>query len=239
MKKTIAFLTASILCCTVICAQKVIKDDHAAARNVKGFHGIEISGGIDLYLTQGREEAVAVSAATDEDRDRIVTKVEDGILKIYDEHSTSNWGIHMGNRKMKAYVSARAIDKLYASGGSDVYAEEGISGTKLAVSLSGGADFKGKVTMQELVLSASGGSDATISGKAGKVTIDASGGSDIHGYELVTDYCTATSSGGSDIHITVNKEIVSHASGGSDLHYKGNASVSSTKSGGSSVKKVS
>jgi len=41
---------------------KVINDKNAQKREVRNFHGIEISGGIDLYLNQGGEEAVAVSA---------------------------------------------------------------------------------------------------------------------------------------------------------------------------------
>ena len=43
-------------------AQKVVNDPNAEKREVKGFHAIEVGGGIDLYLSQGNE-AVAVSAS--------------------------------------------------------------------------------------------------------------------------------------------------------------------------------
>lgn len=239
MKKAIALFSALILFFTASIAQKVVKDANAVARNAKGFHAIEISNGIDLYLTQGNEEAIAVSAAKEEDRGKIVTKVEDGVLKIYYERSSGNWGINWGNRKMKAYVSAKTIDKLSASGGADVYVEGELKSEKISASLSGGSDFKGKVNVQELTLFASGGSDAAISGHAGRIKIHASGGSDIHGYDLVSDYCSVESSGGSDVYITANKEISANASGGSDVHYKGSATATSSKSGGASIKKVS
>src|SRR5579863_7130282 len=62
---------------------KVINDPNAQKRTASGFHGVQIGGGIDLYLSQGADEAVAVSASSPEYRDRIVTEVQDGILHIY------------------------------------------------------------------------------------------------------------------------------------------------------------
>jgi len=62
-------------------AQKIINDPNAEKRNVSNFHGVEISGGIDLYLSQG-EETVAVSASEAKFRDKIRTEVKNGVLKI-------------------------------------------------------------------------------------------------------------------------------------------------------------
>jgi hypothetical protein len=238
MKKII--LLASVLISFGLQAQKTVHDANAVTRNARGFHAIEISDGIDLYLSQGNEEAVAVSAASNEYRDKIRVEVENGVLKIYYERQ-SNWGlsINWGNRKLKAYVSVKGLDRLRASGGADVYIDNELSASQLSMELSGGSDFRGKINSQDLRLSASGGSDAYLSGHAEKLKIDASGGSDIHGYEMVTNFCTVETSGGSDVHITVNKELRGSASGGSDIYYKGSASSNSNKSGGSSIKKVS
>src|SRR5580700_10892824 len=114
---SVILLTASIFCFGQ--STKVIEDKNAETRNVSGFHAIHVQSGIDLYLTQGAEEAVAVSANDVEYRNRIKTEVEDGVLKIYMDHSGFHW--NMGNKKLKAYVSIKAIDGLEASGGSDVY----------------------------------------------------------------------------------------------------------------------
>jgi len=215
-----------------------VHDANAVVRSAKGFHAIEISDGIDLYLTQGNEEAVAISAAAIQDRDKIVVEVVNGILKIYYGTDRKSWGINWGNRKMKAYVSVKNIDKLHASGGADVFIENELNIASLNMHISGGSDFKGKINARELLLTASGGSDAYISGRADQLKIDASGGSDVHGYELVSNNCTVQSSGGSDVKITANKEIDAHASGGSDIYYKGSASLNSAKSGGGSVRRV-
>ena len=222
-------------------AQKIINDANAEKRNVSGYHAIEVSGGIDLYLSQG-DESVAVSASETKFRDRIKTEVKNGVLKIwYERNSNSNIHVDMewGNRKLKAYVSFKNLDKLEGSGGSDIMVDGVIKVNTLALDVSGGSDFEGKVEAADLKVDASGGSDVRISGKVNKLDIDASGGSDFKGYELATDVCNLEASGGSDVYITVNKELNAETSGGSDVFYKGDGSIREMKtSGSSSIKKT-
>jgi len=210
---------------------KLINDKNAQVRQASGFHAIRVSNGIDLYLSQGTE-AVAVSASEAQYRDRIMTVVENGVLKIYLDDKWSHW--NWGNQKLKAYVSFSMLDGLHASGGSDIYTTGVIKSDKLDLTLSGGSDFKdAKVDINDMHIRQSGGSDVHISGRAGRLTVDASGGSDLHGYDLVTDFCNIEASGGSDATITVNKELNVDASGGSDIYYKGAAVIKELKTSGS------
>lgn len=78
MKKRFLLIALWGLTLSVAYSQKTVKDANAVSRQVSSFHAIEISGGIDLYLSQGNAEAVAVTAENKEDRDRIVTEVENG-----------------------------------------------------------------------------------------------------------------------------------------------------------------
>ena len=236
MKKLVSLFVLTGLIITAT-AQKTINDANAQKRNVSGFHAIEVSGGIDLYLSQG-EEAVAVSTLKEEYRNKIMTEVKDGILKIWYQ-SSSNIRMDWGSRKLKAYVSFKSLDRLKGSGGSDISVDGSIKVAKLAVEISGGSDFDGKVETDDLDIQASGGSDVDISGKAEKLTIDASGGSDFKGYELASDICNVEASGGSDVHVTVNKELSASASGGSDVYYKGTGLIRELKTSGASIKKVS
>jgi hypothetical protein len=232
--KKLALLTVLTLVSVMAIAQnpKVITDPNAQKRTVSSFHGIAIHSGIDLYLSQGGDEAVAVSASDPEYRDRIVTEVEDGILHIYlDDKWHWNWG--WGNRKLKAYVSCKVLDQLKASGGSDVYIDEAIKSPKLELHLSGGSDFHGKLQVGELTVGQSGGADVFISGSASQLSVHVSGGSDFHGYDLSVDDCHAQASGGSDVYVTVNKELEATASGGSDIHYKGSGSIRESHTNGS------
>ena len=236
MKKFILIITAFLFGAAVY-AQK-INDVNAEKRNVSGYHAVEVSGGIDLYLSEG-DESVAVSAAETKHRDRIKTEVKNGVLKIWYEYN-SNVKLDWGNRKMQAYVSYKSLDKLGAGGGSDILVYGSIKAASLKLSVSGGSDFEGKVEVNNLDIDASGGSDVKISGMVKDLKIDASGGSDFKGYELAADICNLQAGGGSDVYVTINKELSADASGGSDVFYKGNGLIREIKSSGSSsIKKVS
>ena len=233
--KKLFFLVAAAFTCIVAIAQKTIHDPNVEVRKVSGFTAIEVSGGIDLYLSSG-EEAVAVSAKDEKVRSRIRTEVSNGVLKIYYDWK-DGFKIGFGkNESMKAYVSYKTLKALEVSGGADAIVDGTIKSPKLSLQVSGGADFKGRVEADELNIMQSGGADVKISGTAKRLNVSASGGSDMDGYDLITDLCVADASGGSDISITVHKEITAEASGGSDITWKGNASVkSSSASGGGSV----
>lgn len=238
MKKLLLFAALAVYTLSVAAQDdKVfVKDANAQPRKITGsFTGVSVSGSIDLYLSQSNEEVVVVSAAEPELRDRIVTEIKNGVLEIYFRDKGFKW---TRDRKLKAYVSFKTLNKLSASGSSDIYANGIIKSNSLQLTLSGASDFKGAVDLQELSINQSGSSDSQISGRADKVSILVSGASDVKGYDLITDYCEANASGASDIQLTVNKEINAIASGSSDISYKGTATASSIKSSGaSSVKK--
>jgi len=239
MKQRFLLLLAVSIISFSACAQneKVINDANAQSRSVGSFHAIRIEDGVDLYLTQGNQEAVAVSAGNEEYRDNIVTKVENGVLHIY-YGEKSGFNITWKNRKLRAYISAKAIDEIKASGGSDVIIQGTLSATKLSFDLSGGSDFVGEVKATELEIEQSGGSDVSISGTAANLKVSGSGGSDFNGYKLVADYVVIHVSGGSDAQLMVNKELYAEASGGSDIDYRGNPEIRhKSSSGGSSVTK--
>jgi hypothetical protein len=86
--KKLLLIVAVFAFCTGLQAQK-INDANAEKRNVSGYHAVEVSGGIDLYLSAG-EESVAVSASETKHRDRIKTEVKNGVLKIWYEYNNSN-----------------------------------------------------------------------------------------------------------------------------------------------------
>lgn len=229
--KKIFSLVVAVLALTGSYAQKTIHDANAQLRNVPAFHAIEVSGGIDLYLSSG-EQAVAVSAKDNDVRDAIITEVQDGVLKI---HYGSKNGIKLslgGNKNMKAYVSFKTLDHLSASGGCDVVMNGTLRTDNLTLMLSGGCDFKANVDVNILTVHQSGGCDADLTGTARTLNIHASGGCDFNGYDMVADVCNVEASGSSDVNVTVNKEITADASGASDVRWKGNAAVKKAHASG-------
>ena len=209
-----------------------VNDPNAEIRTARDYHGISVSSAFDVYITQGNEEAVAVSAAEAKHRERIKVEVKAGILHIGYDDGKMSWG--SGNKKLKAYISFKQIDYLRISGACDVFISDILKADVLSIDQSGASDLKGKLDVNKLTVELSGASDITVTGTATQLSVEASGASDFKGYDLVTDICNAKASGASDIKITVNKQLSAQASGASDVRYKGNGEIREIKSSGSS-----
>src|SRR4029078_3330597 len=137
-----------LICLTIIslksfCQETIINDKNAEVRNVGTFSAIKVSGAIDVYLSQGNADAVAVSASEEKYRDKIKTEVTNGTLRIYFDGDKFSWNI--GNKKLKAYVSFRDINSLEATGASTFKINGTISGNNLDVKLTGASDLTGNV----------------------------------------------------------------------------------------------
>ncbi len=231
MKKLLlSFLISAITTGTAFAQQ--VNDPNAEVREAKNFHGISLSSAFDVYISQDNEEAVAVSASEVKHRERIKVEVKDGILYIGYDGKGMSWS--SGNKKLKAYISFKQIDRLSISGACDVFINGTLKAEDLNINQSGASDLKGKIVVNKLSVDLSGASDITISGSAMQLKVEASGASDFKGFDLVTDICNANASGASDIKITVNRELSAHASGASDVRYKGNGVIRDLKSSGSS-----
>lgn len=233
--KKISVLLMTIILSAASFAQKTINDANAEPRNLSGFHSIRVSNAFDVYISQGNEDAVAISAATAEYRAKIVTEVRGGVLIIRFDDDKKFWkGWNSNKQKLKAYISIKKIDKLDVSGACSVYFEEGLSADEMAFSLSGASDVKGKLEVKKLTMHISGASNATISGTAANIVVEASGASDFRGFDLVTNYCDARASGASSVNITVNKELNAKASGASSVRFRGEGLIRDIKTSGAS-----
>ncbi|HRI22624.1 MAG TPA: DUF2807 domain-containing protein, partial [Panacibacter sp.] len=163
-----------VLMSTGIHAQNLVYDENAKVRKVGNFNGVSVSSGIKLYISQGKEQAVAVSADDAQYIDRIITEVKDGILKIRVESKMwNNW--NWGNKKLKAYVTVTNLTYLGASGGSIAKIVDEISVDDLDTDFSGGSIVEGKLKGNSFTADLSGGSIATLSGLFDKARIEASG----------------------------------------------------------------
>ncbi len=236
MKKNLLLILMFLPVISLLAQKSIYNDPNAKVRKLSGsFQAIKVSNAIDVYLSQGEEEAIAVSAINEEQRNRIKLAVEEGVLKIWFDNK-DNWWKNNGNRKLKVYVSFKNLTKLTASGACDVKTNGGIKLNELELNFSGASDFDGEITANELKVDISGASDVKI--KKGKVTnlkVRASGASEFTGYDLIADNCTADASGASDIKITVNIELNARASGASGIYYKGDGKIRDLKSNGAST----
>jgi Putative auto-transporter adhesin, head GIN domain len=212
---------------------KIVNDKYAQVRMVKGFHAIKVSSGIHLYLNQGNEEAVAVSASEEKYRNHIITEVDNGVLRIYFDNKY--WKFWDNDKwKLKAYVSCKVLDALGISSGAEVEVDGSIKSGDLSMNLSSGANFSGNVVVTSLKVDQGSGAEANISGSASQLRVEASSGSSLKAFDLQTDLCDASISSGASLRVTVNKELSASAHSGGQIYYKGAGLIRdiSTGSGG-------
>jgi len=213
-------------------AQSVINDPNVEVRPVPKFEALDVSSGIDVILSKGNEQVVAVSASKESIRDRIITKVENGVLKVRYENNEPRIRI---NEKLRVYISYTTLRSLEASGACDVTFAENFVAKDFRLKLSGASSMKSSIDITNLSADLSGASTANLNGTVQNIRIEASGASDLKGYELNAAHCVAKISGASDIKIYVSNSIKVNASGASNFYYKGEPDTKDIASTGAST----
>jgi hypothetical protein len=233
MKKILAsVLFAGIT--TLTFAQKTINDPNAQRRAASNYHGVAVSGSIELFLTQSNEESVVVSADDPKWRDRIVTEVKDGILHIYLENRNKiqfDWG--KNSKGLTAYVSVKNIDYLSSSGSGKMHIEGNLKSDKLKVNISGSGNMEGELAVKDLSIGLSGSANVDVTGNAENSDFHISGSGNIRSYDFTTAFCKAHISGSGNVRITVSKELSAHISGSGNIFIKGDGMIRDYSASGS------
>lgn len=234
--KNIGIVLLFLTFCGFGYAQNVVYDENAEIRSVPDFTGVEISGTISLYLSQGTSPGVAVSAGDAEYNRKIKTEVKNGILHVSVDGGMWN-SFNWSNKKLKAYVTVVKLNKLESSGATNINMTDKIKTDELSIEISGASEIKGEVEATKLKIDINGASVAKLKGTVVDARLEASGASVINAFDLHTDICHANTSGASGIRIFVKDQLIADASGGSFIYYKGSpASTNLNSSGGSSIK---
>lgn len=232
--KKLLFVLLTIASIPLFAQDVVVNDANAERRNLSGsFNAIQVSSGIELLLTQGNEESVAVSASDEKYLAQFKTEVSGGVLKIYYDSKSMIWNEN-NKKKLRAYVSFRTLESIKASSGSDVNCKSVLKLGNLVLNFSSGARFDGEVNTGSLEVSQSSGSEIAATGKTGNIKVDLSSGAIFKGYDLSAEYCEAKASSGGEVRITVMKELNARASSGGGVKYRGEAVIKdiSVSSGG-------
>jgi hypothetical protein len=219
MKKTILILIAIVFTIANGYAQTEVNESNSQKRNIGSFNSISVSSGIEVIITQGDKEELAVTVGDLSYLNQVKTTVSNGVLTISRDVEWKFWNTWK-NWSVRVYVSYINVDKLTASSGAM------LKGTGLSLS--------------SLTARASSGAQIQISGKADFLDVDASSGSSFRGNDFSVTKCKAEVSSGAGIQVNVDKELSAEASSGGYIKYKGNGSIRDINiSSGGSVKRQS
>lgn len=232
----------------------VIYDENVQVRKLPNFTSIRVSNAIELFISQSNKTEVAVSAKSDEYRNRIITEVVGGTLIIRMADNYNRWW-KWGNEdyRIKAYVSVNELYAITGSGATNIKIVNGVNAEKLKINLSGASDlrgdikagilltdlsgassFKGTVQANALSVKGSGACNFEVSGSGDDLIVDVSGASSVKMYEYLVKGASVEASGASSIKLNVSGMLKAHATGASSVDYKGTASLKELQSSGAS-----
>jgi hypothetical protein len=239
MKKSLLLLSLFVGLVSTSFAQRTVKDDNAEKRTVGGFHGIDVATGIELTLTKGTTEEVVVSASAIEFRDKIVTEVINGILKIHYETKTGAINKKNESKHLRAYVSYKSLDLLHVTTGAEANVDGVLEASAFELKANTGGQVNAEINIGTLSVDQNTGSKITLTGKVDKLEAEGDTGSKFMGENLATNTCFVKMSTGAGIHISVEKELNVKADTGGYVKYKGNAGIREIKTNtGGSVSKI-
>lgn len=213
----VTLFSLTLALCTV--SQAAQTGDSRQKRSVPSFHGVSAATGIHVYLTQKNQEEVVVEADED-DMDHLITKVEDGVLKIYmKQRSMLNFDWSSSERKV--YVSFKSLDRIEASSAADVVSQSVINLDKLYLNASSSANIKLELNAKEVNAESSSAADIQLKGKGYSLEANASSSSEIDASGFETKRCDANASSAADIDVYVTEDLDANASSGADIAYSG------------------
>mgnify|MGYP001039964128 CR=1 FL=1 len=176
----------------------------------ESFNTIEASSGIDVFITQSDTPSISVQA--DENiQELIITKIENGTLKIYIDKNL----YHVASKKV--VVNFKTINKIKASSGSDVFSTNTLKVPSLDLSTSSGSEMKLTVETQLINSSSSSGSNLTLEGKTKEFIGNTSSGSQLNASKLSATFCETKASSGSNLYVNCLEEFNANASSGAHI----------------------
>ncbi|MFZ4931938.1 DUF4252 domain-containing protein [Chryseobacterium sp. Mn2064] len=226
------------------------------SRNVGNFSKIDVSEGVTVNFKQENTRSVKVIADADK-LQYIITRVEDGVLKIY----IDNKGVrNLRFKNLSVNVSSPNLQRIKTSSGSIFTAVNTISENSLeieadsgsilkgkfdikqatAVSVTSGSVLKADISAQKMALSTSSGANVTLSGQVASAAIDISSGAYCKAEDLKINTGIVEATSGAALSILVTEKLKVSVSSGADVKLRGNPELDATvdKLSGGSLRQI-
>jgi len=201
-------------------------------RQVAEFDQINVSRGMNVYISQGSPAKVVVIADNNL-HEVIETRVEGGTLKVY-VNENIRWA-----KEKKVMVTVEKLSGLESTSGSNVWSQNQIMSENLEMKATSGANITLDVNAKYLKAGCSSGANIRISGLAKEAELGTSSGANLKGEELKAENCKMRASSGGNVSSTVNGRLEAKASSGGNVVYYGEPTETdvNTSSGGNIHKK--
>lgn len=196
-------------------------------RNLDGFDEIEVSRGMNVYITQGSPTRVVVIADNNL-HDIIETDVDGDVLKV-----SVSGNIRRAEEK-KVMITIDNLTRVKATSGSNVYSQNRIKAEDIELSANSGSNLTMEFDAGNLWAKCSSGANIKLSGLARESELEVSSGANLRGEDLKSDRCKMRASAGGNVYASVVNQLEANASSGGNITYYGkpNSTDINSSSGG-------
>jgi len=209
----------------IVPSKKVITDKIF----VEDFDELRIGSAFTCYVDFENHEDLILEV-NENLMEYVDVRIVDGELRIDLEDRVN---VRKG-AELTAYVGAKYLKGLSASGASRIYLRDKMSASDIRLDVSGASRIKGDVDADYAIARISGASDLDLEGYVKDMELDGSGASNITGYSLETEYLDLELSGASRAELSNDGEMDLRLSGASVFRYRGNGVITSIETSGAS-----
>ena len=224
--KRIIFPMAAMLVLLLGCSFTFPGSPGEDVRQLDSFDGIGISISADVYYTQGNTHEIRIEG-NDKDVNDLITKVEDGFLKV----KYNDWKIRRS--KLTIYITSKELEAVKISGSSHFSVDKPIASDEmeLAMSGSGGIAFA-ELVSEEVDVKISGSGDISLDdGSSDELDVRISGSGKLLAENFEVSEVSVSISGSGGVKITCKDELDVRISGSGKVNYHGDPRVNSVSSG--------
>ena len=202
-------------------------------KNVTGFSELNFSNAVEAEVEYGDEYKVVVS-------------IDDNLKEYVDIYKRGE-KLYIGLRDNVSYSGVNykvsivmpVLERLEASGASEIKLSGFKSDNDLVVDVSGATEIEGFINVGNLYLKVSGASEIDLIGSGRDLTIDGSGASELDFSDFKVRNAEIELSGASEVVVNAVESLSVDMSGASEVKYYGNPRINHiSTSGASSIKRM-
>jgi hypothetical protein len=234
---TVLLLVSLIAPSCVFMNDKRVKGDgniKPETREVSDFDEIHVSGGIDIYYTQGPVQPVRVE--TDANLQEFIEVYTNGnILNVRIKNNVSL----ESSSDIKVYVTAPDVNKFDAAGACHIIGQNKVTLTEAVhIDMSGACGAELDLHAPEVSVDMSGACSVDLRGETKNFSIEGSGSAKARCFDLLAENVEVDIAGAGNVETFASVKLDVEVSGAGTVNYKGNATVSKSISGAGGVNKV-
>ncbi len=187
-------------------------------RTVAAYTAVEVSGSVDVVLTQGTVGQLRVTTHR-EYLPKIITQVEGGVLKVDVQHL----GLARNIRRMVVHIPVDShLERVTTKGSGDVNGEGEIAPKKLKLQTNGSGDIALWVKANSVTAISKGSGDMMLKGEVEQLNVESVGSGDILTKNLKAREVVVTTKDSGDVWVFASERVKATSSGSGDIKVSGN-----------------